>query len=225
MASELVLLRSPQDFVDQRWANGGGVTRELLRIPSAETSSNKFLLRLSIATVGSSGPFSFFPGVDRTLVLLNGKGMILELDSEDGERGEEEKVKLVVDTKLQKICFRGETPIHCELLDEKEVEDFNLMADREEVKTELKILRFLERKRETIAMNAGEATPPDLIFLYVVDGAVTVQATRLPSRHVLVIEPSESTLLIEADEMSSVIVILARFPRYRDHVKSFLKNL
>ena len=58
------------------WKNGGGNTVELACSPPHAGLSN-FDWRISIATVAASGPFSIFPGVDRTIVLLSGEGMHL----------------------------------------------------------------------------------------------------------------------------------------------------
>ena len=55
------------------WKNGGGVTREVAVFPEA----GDFHWRLSLATVASDGPFSAFPGVDRTLTVLEGEGIEL----------------------------------------------------------------------------------------------------------------------------------------------------
>jgi environmental stress-induced protein Ves len=58
------------------WKNGGGTTLELHCSPPGATLAD-FDWRVSIATVASSGPFSRFPGIDRTIVLLSGEGMRL----------------------------------------------------------------------------------------------------------------------------------------------------
>ena len=63
------------------WKNGGGVTREALRVPP---SGDPFQWRVSLAQIDASGPFSDFTGYDRTLVLLEGGGLSLEFP--DGER-------------------------------------------------------------------------------------------------------------------------------------------
>jgi len=41
------------------WKNGGGTTREILRVPAEPTA---FDWRLSLATIDSPGPFSAFEG-------------------------------------------------------------------------------------------------------------------------------------------------------------------
>ncbi|RWR04442.1 HutD family protein [Sinirhodobacter populi] len=55
------------------WKNGGGVTREILALPTP----GDWDIRLSMATVATDGPFSVFPGIDRTLTVLAGDPMEL----------------------------------------------------------------------------------------------------------------------------------------------------
>lgn len=58
------------------WKNGGGETVELLAHP-AHAGLDAFDWRVSMATVASDGPFSMFPGIDRTLTILDGEGLEL----------------------------------------------------------------------------------------------------------------------------------------------------
>ncbi|WP_432563971.1 HutD/Ves family protein [Kineococcus sp. SYSU DK003] len=51
------------DVPDRPWRNGGGTTREVHRDER---------WRLSVATICAAGPFSPFPGVDRTFVVARG---------------------------------------------------------------------------------------------------------------------------------------------------------
>lgn len=60
------------------WKNGGGQTAEIMVWP-AGSGFDDFDWRLSCATVAASGPFSLFPGVDRSLAVLSGAGVTLEL--------------------------------------------------------------------------------------------------------------------------------------------------
>ncbi|MEF9887268.1 HutD/Ves family protein [Streptomyces sp. P9-A4] len=57
-----------------RWRNGGGATREIVSWP---VGAEGFEWRASIADIDRGGPFSEFPGVDRTLTLLAGDGVRL----------------------------------------------------------------------------------------------------------------------------------------------------
>jgi environmental stress-induced protein Ves len=58
------------------WRNGRGETREIVAWPLGATLDT-FQWRVSVATIARSGPFSRFPGVMRTLVLLSGAGVRL----------------------------------------------------------------------------------------------------------------------------------------------------
>jgi hypothetical protein len=51
------------------WKNGGGFTQELLTWPQGDT----WQLRISLASIDSSGPFSIFMGVQRTFTVIEGK--------------------------------------------------------------------------------------------------------------------------------------------------------
>lgn len=67
------------DLVPVPWKNGMGITREIAVTP-AGASMESFLWRVSIADVDTASPFSSFPGVDRTIVLLDGDGFTMTLD-------------------------------------------------------------------------------------------------------------------------------------------------
>ncbi|GAA2988947.1 hypothetical protein Sfulv_13090 [Streptomyces fulvorobeus] len=63
------------------WRNGGGVTREIAVWPE-DAGSDAFDWRISLADVADDGPFSVFPGVDRTLTVVGGEGMDLLVGGE-----------------------------------------------------------------------------------------------------------------------------------------------
>ncbi len=70
-----------QRFADLQpvpWRNGGGETREVAAHPPGAGFAD-FAWRISMATVGQDGPFSDFPGVDRTLAILSGDGIYLSV--------------------------------------------------------------------------------------------------------------------------------------------------
>ncbi|MFB2550026.1 HutD/Ves family protein [Ensifer soli] len=60
------------------WKNGGGETVEIARHPEGAGLS-AFDWRVSMATVAADGPFSEFPGVERTLSILSGAGLDLSV--------------------------------------------------------------------------------------------------------------------------------------------------
>ncbi|MDZ3833528.1 MAG: HutD family protein [Sphingopyxis sp.] len=53
------------------WRNGGGVTHDLRLYPEG-AGDDDFLWRASIASITAPGPFSAWPGIDRTLAPLTG---------------------------------------------------------------------------------------------------------------------------------------------------------
>jgi uncharacterized protein len=61
------------------WRNGGGVTYEVTSSP-ADHGLGDFDWRISIAEVDAGGPFSAFPGIDRTIILVEGDWMALTVD-------------------------------------------------------------------------------------------------------------------------------------------------
>ena len=62
-----------EDVAPQPWANGGGVTRELVRADDGAW-------RVSLADIDADGPFSSFPGTKRLLALVDGTVLRLVVD-------------------------------------------------------------------------------------------------------------------------------------------------
>ena len=103
------------DCPETPWRNGGGRTRELLAWPSEAD----WLLRVSVAQIEAHGPFSAFPGIDRSFAVLDGAGVVLSLP-----RG---------DVRLHRgdpaLAFPGEAAPLCRLIDGP-TRDLNLMLRR-----------------------------------------------------------------------------------------------
>lgn len=108
------------EYQRMRWKNGLGWTREIAREPAGE---GPFDWRLSIAEIDHDCDFSAFPGLRRSLVLLEGQGM--RLDFADGTQ-----------TTLQpphgRVDFSGDAALHCHLLDGP-TRDFNLIWNPQRV--------------------------------------------------------------------------------------------
>ena len=71
-----------QRFDDHRampWSNGLGTSYE---VASDRNVDGVWTWRVAIAPVVLDGPFSVMPGVDRELVVIEGNGMVLEVDGE-----------------------------------------------------------------------------------------------------------------------------------------------
>lgn len=61
------------DYTTMPWANGKGVTVEMLRVER----DGALLWRLSRASVVEDGDFSIFPGIERNLTVITGPGFEL----------------------------------------------------------------------------------------------------------------------------------------------------
>ena len=111
------------EYRRDRWKNGLGWTREILRVPD----SDAWDWRLSIAEIEHDAAFSSFPGIERELVLLRGNGLRLRFG--DGR---------VVDVMPphDRVRFAGEESVTGELIDGV-THDFNLMWRRGRVRAEL----------------------------------------------------------------------------------------
>ncbi|TGQ41213.1 HutD family protein [Mesorhizobium sp. M00.F.Ca.ET.216.01.1.1] len=66
------------EYRSMPWKNGGGVTTEIAISPDG-AGLDDFDWRVSMARVECSGPFSSFAGVDRTLAVLAGQGIVLDV--------------------------------------------------------------------------------------------------------------------------------------------------
>ncbi|MBS0531750.1 MAG: HutD family protein [Proteobacteria bacterium] len=99
------------------WKNGGGSTTEIAVAP-ADASLDDFDWRISMAVVASDGPFSNFPGIDRTLAVVKGNGLILTI-------GNRAPVTLADGT--APISFAGDTPTSARLT-AGEITDLNIMT-------------------------------------------------------------------------------------------------
>lgn len=176
------------------WKNGGGVTRELWKLPHPSDPA-RFLARVSIATVGASGPFSVFPGVDRTLMILEGAGVVLTID---GTR------EVVLDQPLRPFAFPGETEIQCRLLGGP-VRDFNLMVDRALAQGSLEVVRLASGETRTLA---GAGT----VLLHVLEGRAMLPGEPLTRDETLWLE-EPGLLMLRSDEGATVVAIqLERSP-------------
>lgn len=101
------------------WKNGGGETIEIAKYPP-NADLDAFGWRISMATVGSDGPFSAFQGVERTLCVLSGAGISLTVGNSD-------PVKL--ESKSAPFSFPADAPATAHLIDGP-ITDFNVMTRR-----------------------------------------------------------------------------------------------
>jgi len=122
-------LITPTQYRRMPWKNGGGLTEEIATYPDNATLDG-FDWRISIAEVARDGPFSLFPGIDRTIALLEGAGM--RLRHKDGD--------IVMRTPFEPHAFDGNDAVDCALLDGP-IRDFNAMTRRGRAQASVTVVR------------------------------------------------------------------------------------
>ncbi|AWZ06832.1 MULTISPECIES: HutD family protein [unclassified Streptomyces] len=135
------------------WKNGGGVTREIAAWPEG-AGMDDFAWRASLAEVTADGPFSVFPGVDRTLTLAEGAGMDLRVAG----------VRRLVDRRLEPREFPGDQPTDCRLLGGPVV-NFNVMYRRGAVSAATAVVRG------ALALTVG---PGETLLVVALEGSAEV---------------------------------------------------
>jgi environmental stress-induced protein Ves len=162
-AMQTSLLRGA-DLIAAPWKNGGGVTREIAAYPHG-AGFDTFIWRVSLADVAQPGPFSSFAGIDRTLVLLSGAGMLL-----DEAQGRTHALEQPYDI----ARFAGETAIDARLVDGA-TRDFNLMIRRGAATGEIDVWRDGESHRicaDALLLFCGEGSVD--VALAGIDGSVAL---------------------------------------------------
>lgn len=151
------------------WKNGGGSTTEVAVFPEG-AGLEAFGWRLSMAGVTADGPFSAFSDIDRTLAVLEGEGIALDVEG----RG-----TLRVTRDGERASFPGDAPTIGRLLGGP-ILDLNVMSRRG---------RFTHRLTRYVVdgMAAPEAAGDTNLLLARADG-LTVADTTLGMNDALLIE-------------------------------------
>jgi environmental stress-induced protein Ves len=124
------------------WKNGGGTTTEIWK---AAAPAGQMLWRLSIADVASDGPFSEFPGIDRWIMVISGKGMELKIDGLGTKR---------LDHPFEPLFFPGDAKTDCTLIDGP-IRDFNFMIARSFGQGTLQVSRLTAGKAAPLGENTA----------------------------------------------------------------------
>jgi environmental stress-induced protein Ves len=123
------------EYPTQPWKNGGGLTREVLKVP--QSAAAEFDWRLSLATIDAPGPFSNFAGYDRTLVLVEGAGVHLDFGTH-GFRA--------LRAAGEMAAFDGAWPTSCTLIAGRST-DLNLMVAQERARAQTRVLTLTSAER------------------------------------------------------------------------------
>lgn len=143
------------------WKNGMGLTREIAIDPPDAALADRFRWRLSIADVRGSGPFSSFPGYERTIMVIAGDGMELTVGDESPR---------LLNRPYEPFVFSGDAATTCRLLGGP-IRDFNLMARRPSLPSKLEILRLEASAAAGRAIQHGAVT----MILHCFEGSAEVR--------------------------------------------------
>lgn len=183
------------DLVATPWRNGGGTTREIVSLP-AEAGFETFDWRVSVATIAADGPFSAFPGIDRTIMLLDGDGVRLRSVPVDGA------VEHLLAKRLVPFEFSGDVALDCTLIG-GESSDFNLMVRRGRGAGDVTV----HRRDVRVSAQAG--------LVLALDGGAEVaeggSAERLPGGAGLWWDET-ATLDLRLDDAGSAVVVVTWHP-------------
>jgi environmental stress-induced protein Ves len=145
------------------WKSGGGSTTQIAIAPPDATIDD-FDWRISLATVAEDGPFSVFPGIDRTLALVEGRGLTLDIAGT-------ERVLLYDEEPV--AGFAGEAAVYVKL-NHGPTTDFNVMTRRASCRHKFGLRR--------LAGGSRFVPGGDISVLFLVDGdslAVSSDAERI----------------------------------------------
>ena len=145
------------------WKNGGGVTREMLRVPAGGES---FDWRVSVAEIATSGKFSDFSGYHRTLVLLRGHGVSLDFPAT------ETTLRRVGDS----VQFDGALAVDSRLLQGSCV-DLNLIVSHAKYMVSARVQRFEHSRAIQVPAANGAAQ-----IIFSIRGALSLAQGRSMAR-------------------------------------------
>ncbi|CAN7306967.1 HutD family protein [Bosea sp. LjRoot90] len=163
------------DCLVMPWKNGGGTTTEIAVAPEGASLSD-FDWRISMAHVGQDGPFSSFPGIDRTLSVLTGAGITLAF-------GDGEHVRL--DRTSAPYPFAADRAVDG-LLVEGPIDDLNVMSRRGRWR------HRVERLSGAGSLNASEG----LLVLVARKGDWQVNGAALPAGDSAILDAPERVELV-----------------------------
>lgn len=179
------------DYREMPWKNGGGTTTEIAVFP-AGAGLDAFDWRISMAKVESGGPFSLFPGIDRTLALLDGHGINLTVGG---------ALPIGLTTGSEPLSFPADVPTHATLTGGP-VTDLNVMTRRGRATHSM--------ERITVSGSVEIAAGVGTVVLFCLQGDVAVRGEkpiRLATRDTLLLGAETTALRLESADPATVFVI------------------
>jgi hypothetical protein len=137
------------------WKNGGGETLEIAIGPPG-AGIDRFDWRVSMARVAVDGPFSPFPGIDRTLSIVQGAGLRLAVNA---------GAPVTLTASSAPFAFPGDASVHSFLI-AGPVTDLNVMTRRDVCRH--RVERLDTDRRAELQMRSA------ITLLLPIDGALRI---------------------------------------------------
>jgi environmental stress-induced protein Ves len=172
------------------WKNGLGSTTEIAIFP-ADAKLDDFDWRVSMAMVTSDGPFSSFPGIDRTLLVIDGAGIDLNVDGCAPVRIDRNTIH----------SFPGDQQTSATLIDGS-ITDLNVMSRRGIVSQHVRRINVMKHRDFIVSAQT---------FLFVEHGTATIRSAstvdRLSAHDALLVEQGSTPVTIESHATARAVII------------------
>lgn len=180
------------DYRRMPWKNGGGETAEIAIAPEG-TALDAFDWRISMARVDGDGPFSAFAGVERTLSVLDGAGIRLQVA---------ERAVVELNPGSAPYTFPADLATSAALIGGP-ITDFNVMTRRGRVSQSVRCESL------SAAVLVPAVAVATLVFcvagrLKATSGAATLSAD---PRDSLLLEPKDGPVRVAPDPHATVLVV------------------
>lgn len=190
-----VRLLTPAEYHRTPWKNGKGWTDDVLLLPEG-TGHDDFDIRISLAPIDQEGPFSSFPGIDRTITRLSRTPLALDFEG----------TGIVELAKLEPVSFDSVLAPRSVLPAGGEARVLNVMTRRTVWRSKVQtIIGALERRYD---LKSG-----DMLALYVAQGSATFmcrgEARSVHPGQTLIAPGSEGLSVVGVDDCEAVLAILS----------------
>lgn len=179
------------DYRVMPWKNGGGTTTEVAVSPEG-AGLDAFDWRVSMARVEQDGPFSSFPGIDRTLSILEGAGIVLHVA---------DRIPLGLTTASEPLPFPADVPTRADLI-AGPITDLNVMTRRGRVP------HSVERLAVSDAIQLAAGAGATLVLCH--EGRVRIggaESAILGPLDALRLDPGRSSVRLTGDGPATIFVI------------------
>jgi environmental stress-induced protein Ves len=176
------------DYRVMPWKNGGGTTTEIAVSPEG-AGLDDFDWRISMARVERDGPFSTFTGVDRTLSILDGEGIFLNVSG---------RIPIGLTKASEPLSFPADTVTGARLIGGP-IGDLNVMTRRARMRHSV--------ERLIVSGDIEFASETDAMAVFCLEGPLMVGENEINRLDTLWLDAGHSSIRLTAPVQATVFVI------------------